>query len=311
MASTTALFTGLSGLLANARQLDVIGNNIANVNTQAFKGSRMAFAPAFSRNFSFGTGPTADTGGSNPSQIGLGVVVAGVQRNFAGGSIQGTGILTDLALEGEGMFIVEQASERFFTRSGAFERNERNELVTIDGARLQGFGVDAQFNVVQGVLQDLNIPVGTLTLAEATRNVVMNGNLNASGNVPTSGSVHDTRAFFTDAILTVPMTGAEDLTAIGIDLYIDDGAGGSVTIRASESVELNGVDPNDPERASAVAVSTTGAGNAGNIVVRTPEITIEDGARVIAESDASGAAGSIFIGNDNAPVGRLHLSNAG
>ncbi len=228
MASTTALFTGLSGLLANARQLDVIGNNIANVNTQAFKGSRMAFAPAFSRNFSFGTGPTDESGGSNPAQIGLGVVVAGVQRNFAGGSIQGTGILTDLAIEGEGMFIVEQANERFFTRSGAFERNERNDLVTIGGARLMGFGVDAQFNVVEGVLQSLNIPVGTMTLAEATRNVVLNGNLNASGNVPTSGSVHDSRAFFTTALLTLgtEMDGTEDLTAVGTNLYIDDGAGG-------------------------------------------------------------------------------------
>ncbi len=71
MASTTALFTGLSGLSANARALDVIGNNIANVNTTAYKSNRIAFAPTFSRTFSIGTAPSAASGGTNPGQIGL------------------------------------------------------------------------------------------------------------------------------------------------------------------------------------------------------------------------------------------------
>ncbi|MDY7109258.1 MAG: flagellar basal body protein, partial [Planctomycetota bacterium] len=87
MASTTAMFTGLSGLSANARRLDVIGNNIANVNTTAFKSNRMLFAPTFSRNFSLGTAPSEYTGGTNPGQIGLGVSIAGTQRNFNNGTI--------------------------------------------------------------------------------------------------------------------------------------------------------------------------------------------------------------------------------
>ena len=87
MASTTALFTGLSGLATNARRLDTIGNNIANVNTIAFKSNRMILAPAFSRNFSLGSAPGATTGGTNPGQIGLGAVIAGTQRNFNDGSI--------------------------------------------------------------------------------------------------------------------------------------------------------------------------------------------------------------------------------
>ena len=71
MASTTAFFTGLSGLNANARWLEVIGNNISNINTTAFKSSRLQFEPAFSRNFALGTAPGADTGGTNPTQVGL------------------------------------------------------------------------------------------------------------------------------------------------------------------------------------------------------------------------------------------------
>ncbi|MBT8486485.1 MAG: flagellar hook-basal body complex protein [Phycisphaerales bacterium] len=230
MASTTALFTGLTGLFTNARRMDVIGNNLANVNTHAYKSNRMIQTPNFSRNFSLGTSPGDSWGGTNPTQVGLGAHIAGTQRNFNNGAISGTGVVTDVALEGDGMFIVEQGGERFFTRAGAFQRNERNDLISIDGANVMGYAVDAQFNIVEGNLVPLNIPVGTLTLAEASRNVVMSGNLNASGMVPTTGSVHETRAFFFDAGLTPGMelnTDLYDLTVPGNDLYIDDGAGGS------------------------------------------------------------------------------------
>ena len=226
MASTTALFTGLSGLISNSRRLDVIGNNISNVNTTAFKSNRMQFTPTFSRNFSLGTAPGASTGGTNPGQVGLGVTVAGTQRNFNNGAIGATGVATDVAIEGDGFFIVDVAGTRHFTRAGNFVRNPSNELVSQSGARVMGFGVDEQFNVIEGDLVPLSVPVGTLTLAEASRNVIFNGNLNASGAVGTTGSVHTGRAWFTDAAMTVPVDASTDLTAT--DIYMSDGAGGSV-----------------------------------------------------------------------------------
>ena len=155
MASTTALFTGLSGLAVNSRRLDVIGNNIANVNTVAFKSNRMILSPAFSRNFSLGSAPAANTGGTNPGQIGLGAVTAGTQRNFNDGSISATGVATDVAIEGDGFFIVDMAGEQMYTRAGAFQRNEANDLVSISGARVMGFAVDDQFNIVSGALVDI------------------------------------------------------------------------------------------------------------------------------------------------------------
>ena len=133
MASTTALFTGLSGLISNSRRLDVIGNNISNVNTTAFKSNRMQFTPTFSRNFSLGTAPGASTGGTNPGQVGLGVTVAGTQRNFNNGAIGATGVATDVATEGDGFFIVDVAGTRHFTRAGNFVRNPANELVSQSG----------------------------------------------------------------------------------------------------------------------------------------------------------------------------------
>ena len=244
MASTTALFTGLSGLTSNSRRLDVIGNNIANVNTTAFKSNRMTFAPTFSRNFSLGTAPGDSTGGSNPGQVGLGVTVGGTQRNFSNGAIGVTGVATDLAIEGDGFFIVNQAGSRFYTRAGGFIRNPENDLMTQSGAKVMGFGVDDQFNLVDGNLVEINIPVGTLTLADQTDNVIFSGNVNASGDIASTGSTHESRAFFTDPAGTTPINASTDL--LTTDIYVSDGAGGfTIAFDSSESgrsITLDGVE---------------------------------------------------------------------
>ncbi|MGP1346402.1 MAG: flagellar hook protein FlgE [Phycisphaerales bacterium] len=189
MGLTTAMFNALSGLNAHSRKLEVIGNNISNVNTTAFKGSRLMFESQFARTFAIGTAPGATTGGTNPGQVGLGVSVSGTQRNFQGGSLGITGINTDLAIEGNGMFVVDRGGTPLYTRAGGFQLNEANELVTARGERLQGYGVDASLRVVPGALQTIRVPVGDLTIAEATSAVRLSGNLNADGEVGGNGSL--------------------------------------------------------------------------------------------------------------------------
>lgn len=188
MASTTALFTGLSGMNANARRLDVIGNNIANANTTAFKSSRMLFSTQFSQTLSAGSAPGPIDGGSNPTQIGLGVQIAGTQRDFNGGSITATGDPRDLAIEGTGFFVVDHGGTQLYTRAGAFRQNSNNDLINVGGDLVLGYGVDSNFNINPGVVGPLNIPVGTLTLAQATQNVRFAGNLKADGTVATQGT---------------------------------------------------------------------------------------------------------------------------
>ncbi len=188
MASTSALFIGLSGMNANARNLDVIGNNISNANTTAFKSSRMLFSTMFSRTFTGGSAPSDTSGGTNPFQTGLGVNIAGTQRDFRNGTISTTGDARDLAIEGDGFFIVDRGGSELYTRAGAFRQNSEGELVTIDGDRLQGYGVDADFNITGGELGPIAIPIGSLTIAESTSNVGFTGNLNAAGDLPTQGS---------------------------------------------------------------------------------------------------------------------------
>ena len=250
MALTGAFATGLSGLDASAQNIDVIGNNIANVNTPAFKSTRALFTSQFPANYSLGSPPSADSGGTNPTQVGLGVRIAGTQTDYSNGGITATGVATHMAIEGGGFFVVNDGGDQRYTRDGQFLLNSKNQLVSATGALVQGFAVDDNFNVVPGVMDSIEIPIGSLTIAEATRNANFDGNLNASGDVSTGGSVHQTRAMFTTASLTggTEATGAEDLTVIGNDLYISDGAGGSFlaieggtdTVITLDGIEKNG-----------------------------------------------------------------------
>jgi flagellar hook protein FlgE len=188
MASTTALFASLSGLSVETRRLDVIGNNIANVNTTAYKGSRLHQADQTPRTFSIGSEPGATLGGTNPKQIGTGTKIAATQRNMGSGTITPTGNPSDVAIDGAGMFVLRRGDDRFYARAGAFTINENNELVTVTGERVQGWGVNDSFEVQQGQLGDVSIELGTLTIAQATSRVRFNGLLDAGGDVAQQGS---------------------------------------------------------------------------------------------------------------------------
>jgi flagellar hook protein FlgE len=184
MGITSSLITGLSGLASNQSKLDVIGNNIANVNTVGFKSARMDFKTQFSQTFSYGSTPTGDLGGTNPLQVGMGVVQGAVSRNFNDGSREVTGVTSNLAIEGDGFFVLKDGPEQTYTRDGTFKLNSLNQLVNADGARVQGFGVDSSYSIVPGVLGDVTIPLGALTVAEATTSITMAGNLNTNGALP-------------------------------------------------------------------------------------------------------------------------------
>jgi flagellar hook protein FlgE len=188
MALSSTLFTGLSGLNVNQSTLNVIGNNIANVNTVGFKGSRALAKPQFYVTDSAGSPPDAEFGGANPSQRGLGVVQASIEKDWGQGNIETTGKSTDIAIDGEGFFVI-QGKSQMYTRDGSFKLNSSNELVTTGGAFVQGFGVDVDGNVVPGQLERVVIPIGGMTIAKATSNVKFIGNLKADGAVASGASI--------------------------------------------------------------------------------------------------------------------------
>jgi flagellar hook protein FlgE len=185
----SALYTGLSGLSVNQQQLAVIGNNIANSNTTAFKASRVLFTTEAYVTQDPGSPASSNFGGTNPSQTGLGATVGSIQTDFTAGSIQSTGQDTDMAINGAGFFVVQSSAGQQFTRNGAFALNSANQLVTTDGAFVQGYGVDSNYNLTTSQLQNITIPLNTATTAQQTQNIPFTGNLDAGGAVATTGSI--------------------------------------------------------------------------------------------------------------------------
>ncbi len=190
MGLTTSMFTALSGMNANQFRIDTVGDNIANVNTTAFKANRAMFENQFALTIRGGTAPGPTTGGTNPYQIGLGAALGSIQRNFLPGSVETTGVPTDLAVEGNGLFVVRtNDTMQAYTRDGGFKLDADNNLVTTDGFHVQGYGVDDDFAIIDGALTDLTVPLGTLTAARATSSGSFDGNLNASGPVASQGTI--------------------------------------------------------------------------------------------------------------------------
>ena len=141
-----SLFAGISGLRVNQVMLDVTGNNIANANTIGFKSSTTVFQDTLSQMLTGASAASANRGGTNPIQVGLGVQVAGTSTSFGQGSAQTTGRSTDLMISGDGMFVVQAGNDRLYTRAGAFTFDEAGSLVTPTGNRVQGYTFDAAGN---------------------------------------------------------------------------------------------------------------------------------------------------------------------
>jgi flagellar hook protein FlgE len=168
----TSFYTALSGLNAYGHSMSVIANNIANVNTVGFKGSRSAFEDMLSQQM---------TGTSGVSQVGRGVRMAAVHRLFDQATFETTGSGTDLAIDGDGFFIVSQSGETQYTRAGQFYLDKDGLLINHQRYVLQGYALDGNGNI-NSTLQDINLASVT-SAPDATDNVEMHLNLDANANI--------------------------------------------------------------------------------------------------------------------------------
>jgi flagellar hook protein FlgE len=175
-----SMFSAISGLKAHQTKLDVAGNNIANVNTVGFKSSTTVFEDTLSQVMRNGSSPQGDAAGTNPAQVGLGVKVAGITTNFGQGSAQNTGRASDFMINGDGFFVTQVGNENLYTRAGSFDTDGVGNLVTPDGAKLQGWLADATGAVnANGPLVDLKIPTGQVLSPVGTTGAAITGNLSA------------------------------------------------------------------------------------------------------------------------------------
>ena len=143
-----SLYSAVTGLRAHVTKMDVIGNNIANVNTVGFKGSRMLFQDIYSQTVAPASASTATRGGTNPQQIGLGVQTSTIDVLNTAASSQYTGNTLDLAIDGNGYFVISGRSGVTYTRAGNFYTDKDNYLVDSNGNYVQGYKVDTNGNLV-------------------------------------------------------------------------------------------------------------------------------------------------------------------
>ncbi len=172
-----SLFSGISGLRAHQAMLDVTGNNIANVNTVGFKSSSTQFQDTLSQVLSNAGAPQPGVGGTNPAQVGLGVRVAGITTNFAQGAAQLTNNSTDMMISGDGFFTVSKGGQEYYTRAGAFSRDATGQLVTADGALVQGWAAVNGAIDTNAPLTDLRVTNAATMAAKATTTASFEGNL--------------------------------------------------------------------------------------------------------------------------------------
>ena len=178
-----SMYSAVSGLKGHQTRMDVVGNNIANVNTTGFKASRVTFADMISQNLSGASSPTGTIGGVNPKQIGLGMSVAATDLLYTNGSVQQTGKNTDVAISrGDGLFIVSKGNEKYYTRNGAFSFDaEGNLTLPSTGLYVQGYmGTNGRINIAGDNTTKIQIPAGKSMEATTTATANYTKNLNAT-----------------------------------------------------------------------------------------------------------------------------------
>ncbi|MHC4455535.1 MAG: flagellar hook protein FlgE [Planctomycetota bacterium] len=233
-----ALSAGVTGLQAHQKMLDVAGNNLANVNTTAFKASRITFAELLSETIKKASQPTTTIGGTNPQQMGSGVGIGGITPNMAQGNLVNTGNPLDLAMEGEGYFVLNSDEGDVYTRSGAFAVDADSTLVDpTTGYRVQRIGSVGESDGFQvSGDSDIHVPYDVSMAANATSQVVVSGNLSADAAFDTTR----TNVITSNISYTSSGTAATGTTLIDDLDQTTSGTYTSATIEVTDGYEHDG-----------------------------------------------------------------------
>ena len=229
---SSALSAGVTGLQAHQKMLDIAGNNLANVNTTAFKSSRITFSELLSETIKKASQPTSTIGGTNPQQLGNGVGVSNISPNMAQGSIITTGNPLDMALEGEGYFVVSSGTQDVYTRAGAFAVDANSNLVDpatgYIAQRIGSIGETDGFQIPGD--SNIKVPYDVAMPASATSQVRLAGNLSADVTLDTP----QTNVLASNITLTT--TGGDVATATDTfaDLSAGTFAGATITVSGFE-----------------------------------------------------------------------------
>lgn len=247
-----AMFAAIAGLQNHITYMDVVGNNIANVNTTAFKSARVTFQDMLSQTIAGASAPTADRGGTNPVQVGLGMRVGGVDVIQTQGSLQSTGKLTDFAIQGNGTFVLRDGARTFYTRDGAFDVSVSGELTNpTSGLKVMGWRADTNGVVdTTAPIQSIRVPFGQPIAAQETTKLTLSGNLDsrltAGKPISTTIEVYDSLGDPHAVTLTFTKSATAntwDVTATTSDAAISTLTPSPATIVFSSSGAITTPDP--------------------------------------------------------------------
>jgi len=215
-----ALSAGVTGLQAHQKMLDIAGNNLANVNTTAFKSSRITFAELLSETIKKASQPTSGIGGTNPQQMGTGVGIGGIAPNMSQGNLVNTGNPLDLAMEGEGYYVLSDGEQSLYTRAGAFGVDAASNLVDpATGYLVQRIGSTGESDGFQSAgNSNIHVPYDVAMAANATSEVMVSGNLSADAafDTPQRQILNSNIAYTTNNGTTADLTTQIDL----LDQYL-------------------------------------------------------------------------------------------
>lgn len=227
-----SMYAGVSGLRAHQVMMDVVGNNVANVNTQGYKRNQAIFTDVLSQIVSGAAAPTDTLGGRNPTQVGLGVAMSGTAQQFGQGFLQVTNRALDVSMQGDGFFILDVSGEKLYTRAGALFLDADGRLVNSRGGLVQGWSADTAGNINTADTPGLiRLPIGDQNPPVVTSEIKLGGNLPSNATVGdqqfTGVEVYDANGDTIALDLTFEKTNTDEWTVTGT--YGDPPTGITVT----------------------------------------------------------------------------------
>ncbi|MBY0120689.1 flagellar hook protein FlgE [Bacillus sp. S/N-304-OC-R1] len=326
-----SMYSGISGLRNFQTKLDVIGNNIANVNTAGFKKGRVTFKDAMSQTIAGASASTDNRGGKNAMQVGLGSSLASIDTIHTGSSLQSTNRPQDLSIEGDGYFVVKQGNAQYYTRAGNFYLDDKGALVNGDGYKVQAYKYAADGKTLTNNYGDVAINVNAVLPATPTDQISVSGNLDVGaieGTIITQqikvidekGKVHDLDVHYKKTSADewqvyyggVTRKELEDDDTIAGQLKITVGTDGKLTLDPVDGSAISiilGKDENDDdiELKPKIAIGDISVDKGGTTAFSDPNGYLEGKL----ESFSIGAMGEIngvYSNGEIATLGRLAIA---
>ncbi len=288
---TYALSSGITGLQAHQKMLDIAGNNLANINTTAFKASRITFEELLSQTVEQGSQPTERVGGTNPEQVGSGVGVAGITPNTEQGSIVNTGSPLDMALEGAGYFVVGDGEQYLYTRAGAFGVDAEGYLVDPSaGYRVQRIGLTGELDGFQAVGDSsIRVPYDVALPAKATSEISISGNLSSDATGVANAQVLTSNLRYTydgdrEAVDTTEIDQLDQFSG-------GSAAGGQLGVGEDGTITISGYNPDGSAFSAGLSFTVAPTTTLGDLITHL-------NTNVLSGATASLAGGRIRITDD-------------